>query len=325
MTPSIRYHFVGNAKANEPLDMLLDLDWEDGVVACTRHSWVWPAYCRLRMCGLEVSFSYELEKKAVNLVHCENACKLFKASDFRNYFIVGIRADYRPFPYGQLEVVQNQLHAGGRCIYMPHLPQPGLIPRKAGRTCVENIGFSGRPQNFVDADRLSRHLKRMGFKYVFKGEGEWHDMSEIDILLGIRSFSKKTYDSKPATKLVNAWLAGIPFIGGFDSAYEQVGEPGKNYLKASTLEELLDAIGKLKHDPQLYKQMVDEGRAAARPYTADKITEYWKQFLTEQVAPAYRAWEMHPQRARWRAALFGVLFFIREKIIAPLLKLMRPR
>ncbi len=291
MKKEIHYHFVGNAATGDDLQEIRSLKWDEGIVACTRHTWVWPLYCQLKMRGWPVSFSYELKEGAVNIIHGEVARWQLKASDINRYFIVGVRADFRPFPYGHYEIVQNKRYAGGRRIYMPLFSQPGLIARDPGRgEQVVNICIAGRLQNSIEFSRLQKDLQNIGCRFVFKGEGEWQDMCDVDVLLGIRSFSKRPYHSKPPTKLLNAWHAGIPFLGGYDSAYTQVGEPGKNYFQVSSYEELIGVVRLLQEDKSLYQMIVENGQSAAFAYTTGKITEMWEHFLETKVCPDFIKW-----------------------------------
>jgi hypothetical protein len=270
----------------------------------------------MKMKGWPVSISYELEPNCINVVHGQVARRQLSASSFRKYFIVGIRADFRPFPYGQFEIVQNKHSEGKNCIYMPHFPQPGLLARASDRKGVVNVCFSGRMQNSgIDPDQFSTDLEAMGCHFVFKGEGQWQEMQDVDLLVGIRSLSKEPHHTKPPTKLFNAWLAGIPFIGGYDSAYEQVGIPGENYLRVASYEELLEAIKRLRDDVQLYCNMVDEGLCAGAGYGAEKTAERWESFFKEQVCPTYRLWKQGSMRARMKGQCISAQFFMQEGVL----------
>lgn len=302
----VHFNFIGNYASEEPLDDLRHLTWEQGTVACTRHTWVWPLYCQMKMQGFRVSFSYEPREDAVNIIHCQIARGCLKASDFRRYYFIGIRADYPAFPYGQFEIVQNKLSEKPGSVYMPLFPQPGLIKRDVNRAKIENVCFSGRAQNSIDLTLLESELAKIGCNLIFKAEGAWHEMQDVDILLGIRSFSKEAHVSKPPTKLFNAWLAGIPFIGGYDSAFEQVGEPGRNYLRVSTMDEMIRNIEHLRDDPSWYSHLVREGFSAAKEYTPESITNKWIAFFEETVLPHYAVWQNKGLGIRvdnWRKSL----------------------
>ncbi len=290
MKNQVNYHFVGNAASGDVLDELRALKWEEGTLACCDHAWGWPAYCQLKMRNWPVSFGYELREGAVNVIHGQIARECLTAGDLRRHFVVAIRADFRPFPFGQFEIVQNQRYAGIRCVYMPHLPQPGLIRRDRNRDSVSNICFSGQIENSIDTSILKRDLEQMGCRLVFREQGQWQDMHDVDVLFGIRAFSEEPFHSKPPSKLFNAWHAGIPFIGGYDSAYEQVGVPGENYLRVSSYEDLLTAISRLKEDSDLYQRLVRAGKEAGKQYTPERTTDRWCSFFKDSVDPRYFDW-----------------------------------
>jgi hypothetical protein len=308
-------HFIANYTSGEDIEQIRSLEWQQGSWACATHTWTWPVYCQLKMRGYDVSLGYELKKEAINVIHRPIAEQLIKTSDLKDYFIIVVRADFRPFRYGQFEIVQNQQSAGRNRVYMPLYSQPGLLERAPSRTQVKNICFAGELQNSVV---IQSAVEALGCTFVHKGIGEWHDLRDVDILVGIRSFSKHPHYSKPPTKLFNAWLAGIPFIGGYDSAYEQVGIPGENYLRVASYEELLEAIKRLKNDPALYKHLVEAGKKAGESYTPDKITDMWIDFFEARVVPEFSKWTRGDRRlhffANLKAELFSVEQFLRKKM-----------
>lgn len=315
MKNEIHYHFVGNVFSGDDLDEIRSLKWNEGTIACTRHGWVWPLYCQLKMRENSVSFSYELQEGAVNIIHGQVARRQLKASDVSRYFIIGVRADFRPFPYGQFEIVQNKKTCGGRRIYLPHYPQPGLISRDPSRGhMVSNICYTGRLNNLADIDLLKQELDRVGCALVLKEYGHWHELLDVDVLIGVRSFSKKPYNDKPASKLINAWLAGIPFIGGFDSAYSQVGTPEKDYLRVLTMTDLVNAVVTLRDDGELYNSMVFKGYQSAKEYTVEKITDRWIEFLSRDVEPAFNRWNQKGKLLKTSAVVRAIGFFCEKKI-----------
>lgn len=317
-------HFVANPVNYDDLHTLQNMRWEDGTVACTRHTWIWPLYCQLKMRGCSVSIDYKPRLKAINVVHCQTARRIFSARDFLDYYMVGIRADFRPFPYGQIEIVQNRKSEGKNRIYMPLYPQPGLIPRDTQRSQVENICFAGREQNSARVSGLEKELNKLGCRFVFKGIGKWHEMSDVDILLGIRSFDKAPHHSKPPTKMFNAWGAGIPFIGGYDSAFKQVGVPGENYLRVSTPYELIESIKALKTEPSLYNKLVENGKKAYELYSPSRITDLWIELFCKQIIPDYEQWSRSRSLSRnLSEAYYATRFFLREVIMAKMVSLMK--
>jgi hypothetical protein len=93
--------------------------------------------------------------------------------------------------------------------------------------------------------------------------------------------------------LLNAWHARIPLVGGYDSAFEQVGRPGRDYLRAGTFDEAITAICLLRDDPDRYRSVVDAGAARAREYTRERIAEAWENLLAGPIASRYERWRKH--------------------------------
>ena len=133
-----------------------------------------------------------------------------------------------------------------------------------------------------------------GIEFDILDTEQWQDLHDVDVLVGIRHFGKKHYKRKPPTKLIDAWHANIPFVGGWDSAYSQIGEPGRDYLRVASYKELLSSLIRLKNDKDLYNRLVAAGRRQARHYTQSAIADHWRQLLERDVAPAYRAWKQQP-------------------------------
>lgn len=134
-------------------------------------------------------------------------------------------------------------------------------------------------------------LKKYNYEFKLLTKDNWNDLSKIDVLIGIRDFNKRTYDHKPPSKLINAWQANIPFIGGYDSAYEQVGNNGINYFKVNSFKEVVEILILLKNNRGIYKSIVDEGKKKAIIYSRDKIIERWCYILLHEVVPIYESWK----------------------------------
>jgi hypothetical protein len=170
------------------------------------------------------------------------------------------------------------------------------------------VGYAGQVFNgnlAASEDEWKKLFASYGIEFVVLPPEACYDLSEIDVLIGIRSFSKFPYDTKPASKLVNAWHAGIPFIGGFDSAFEQMGKPGKDYIQVSSIEEVQDAVLKLKNDPPFYQSIIEEGNAKAKRYNDDVTFNRWEEVLTGPIADRYSEWQKRKLIERQRFLLLA--------------------
>lgn len=128
-------------------------------------------------------------------------------------------------------------------------------------------------------DTAERTRSALGLSLVERGPTCWNDYSDIDVVLGLRAFGRSSFDTKPATKMVNAWLAGAPFIGGRDSAFSQIASPGKEYLVAYSPETLREALATLIKDRSYYENLRKAGIEKGREFTAPAVTQAWVQIL----------------------------------------------
>ncbi|MBM3857524.1 MAG: glycosyltransferase family 4 protein [Verrucomicrobia bacterium] len=195
-------------------------------------------------------------------------------------------------------IVQNPVQARDyqNAFYMPHLPEHYLVPREKKREkTFTNIAYFGDPKNLADdlkSEEWQRQLKsELGLNFHLKHKEEWHDYSDVDAIIALRDFSAKTHDNKPATKLYNAWLAGVPFIGGADSAYANEGSMEKNYLVATSAEELLQQLGRLKKDQELREKLVKQGRESVKEFTMEKTVERWRKLIQEILPQRAHEWQ----------------------------------
>ena len=141
-----------------------------------------------------------------------------------NSFVVGCRGDgFKPY-LCDFTVVQNKGCIDSETdIFIPLWPQPGLIPRLKERgSTIENIVYKGDEINLYESFRspeFKRELEKLGVTLRINanledGTARWHDYSTDDLVLAVRDLTEKDIFVKPASKLVNAWIAGVPALLG---------------------------------------------------------------------------------------------------------------
>jgi hypothetical protein len=228
------------------------------------------------------------------IVSClkEESQKKSKKRVTPNYFLVDIVADGVPHPGAHLHLVQNRAHARRlpRSLFMPHWPQPHLIPRDPARgSLFEKVSFFGDSSNLAPELRSAAWQERLhrelGILLEIREARRWHDYSNVDGVIAIRDFSGSSHLHKPATKLYNAWLAGVPFIGGIDSAYAADGHPGEDYLVGNSAEKVFQYLKKLKEDPVMRLKLVQKGSQSVVAYTREATLARWKK-LVQTTLPA---------------------------------------
>jgi len=251
--------------------------------ASTAQNWILLTCGRLMSAGADVSLCSKIPEDGIVIALTGNLPAGYRAPS--GAFLVGVVADGLPHPACHLHIVQNAVHARRlpRSLYLPHWPQPGLIPRNPDRgDHFENLVFYGDLPNLAPPLRepaFADGLKsRLGISFRIARSADWHDYSETDCVLAIREFGRHLFLRKPATKLYNAWLAGVPFIGGSDSAYAAEGISDSDYVSCCSMSELLDALERLSRDRSFRRDLVRAGWRAAHRFTVESITEKWAQF-----------------------------------------------
>ena len=113
---------------------------------------------------------------------------------------------------------------------------------------------------------------------------DWHDYENVDILIAFRPNPKRKdekqgHRTKPATKLYNAWFAGVPAVLANEYAYQQMRKTDLDYIAIKEPHEVKDAILRLKNNTELYNNMVTNGKERAEEFTVNKIADQWENFL----------------------------------------------
>ncbi|HEY4203098.1 MAG TPA: hypothetical protein VGM83_21305 [Devosiaceae bacterium] len=298
---------VGRYAATKSLDAALEAD--SGLLARISSKgdlcWCLQSYLLLKPRGLPVKLSNRLAAEAVNIVHSDH---LLNLRGWPDDFVVSVQADFPRRGWAHHHLVQNRAQMGPDSSYIPLWPQPHLIGRDPERQGVTTVAYAGEIVNGNLAggvEAWKQRFARHGMAFVQPPSGAWHDMSAIDVMIGVRSFDKRPYNGKPPSKMVNAWHARIPFIGGYDSAFLQTGSPGEDYLRAETPDAVVAAALWLRDDPALYAMLVSNGTRKAALYTQDAIAQTWERVLTETVTQRLARWRTAPryERVRFAAAL----------------------
>ncbi len=259
-------------------------------------SWIFQPWLLLMKAGIHCEYTPYLPEEGIALMLSFNIHPDSQGSD--KFFLVDIAADRLPRSVAHFHIVQNPVQAReyANAFYMPHWPEHYLIPRDKNRgTTFTNICYFGDPNNLapeLKSEEWQQYLKtELGLYFQVKNKEEWHDYSDVDAVVAIRDFSNKPYNNKPATKLYNAWLAGVPFIGGADSAYASEGSPEKDYLIATSTEELLQQLHRLKKDQELRTRLVKLGGESVQDFTIEKTLERWKKLIQEILPERALEWQ----------------------------------
>ena len=286
-----------------------------------RRAWILQTYLRLREAGYSVSISDTLPERGLLVLLPEPEIRRAFDAQFtrahRHLLLVTVRADvteYRSL-LGDADIVQNGRFADeSRVFFVPHWPQPGLLPRDQRRGArIENIVFKGgfgsllsdfrsdRWHDYLAAHDLSFHIASAETEGAIPN---WHDYRTADLNLAVRPpYNDGGFRcEKPASKLVNAWLAGVPSLLGAEYAFRELRTSSLDYIEVTSVDEAIAAVERLRTIPDLYTRMVQHGRRRARDFTPERITDRWAEVLFETVP------RMATRRStRWSRVLTGPL------------------
>ncbi|MEI6493838.1 MAG: hypothetical protein WCO94_14920 [Verrucomicrobiota bacterium] len=286
---------------------------ESGKIACAQ-CWIYQTWTALAAAGHDCALSPEIPEDGILI-----ALSGFFGDSQKfppGIFFADIVADYLPHPAAHLHLVQNSAHAARlpNSVFMPLWPHPNLVPRNPERgQTFKNVAFLGDPRNLaaeLHSDEWAAAVQRdLDLQLDIRRADRWHDYSDVDCVLAIRDFTKSRHPHKPGTKLYNAWLAGVPFIGGRDSAYTTDGHCGVDYLRADTPEQVFAHLRRLKGDQRFRTRLVEEGTKSGARFTPAMTLGRWEKLISETLPAAEREHAASSQirRAFSRAANRAIL------------------
>jgi hypothetical protein len=279
-----------------------DRDWRE--LQRGERAWVLQTYLRLADAGYPVQLASRLPESGVVVFHAKQrrALPLRRRSRGRSGLVfVAVRGDVKQAGGADFELVQNRRSADGLGrFFIPHWPQPGLLPRDAARgSRLERIAYKGFDRNLHPYFRGAgwrSFLASHGVEWVVdsvpfaeggtRGEAlEWPDFRAVDAVLAVRPAACPRRDSKPATKLYNAWLAGVPALLSPDVAFRELWRSPLDFLEVAGPSAARSGVQRLLAEPDLYRRMVANGRARAAEFSADAVLARWLELL-EEILPA---------------------------------------
>jgi len=277
------------------------------------YTWTIQTYLRLKSSGVACQLTPTLPEEGIVLCH-SNVLRTFTKSLYApKRFVICIKAEAPLSAIAAMHIVQNPSEASPASdrYFIPHWPQPGLIKRSPARgNRFENIAFFGHQNSLAPELRSATWQKALKARQLTIQticntnhwnehktiDTRWSDYHDIDAIVAIRSFdplcrvTTRRFSNKPATKLYNAWLAGVIPILGAESAYQKTGHPGKDYVEVNSFDSLLECLERLKADPVERQTFVAYGQLQAARYSANNILRKWQFFLEMIALPAYNQW-----------------------------------
>jgi hypothetical protein len=148
----------------------------------------------------------------------------------------------------------------------------------------------------LSSDRWIDSLAKLGcnWKPIFT-VSQWHDYTDIDVIVAIRSFDGNLYAHKPASKLINCWHALVPAVLAPESAYISLRKSELDFCLVNSLDDLIESITYLKNNPEFYLSIIEHGKLRAREFDENKIAEQWLTFFQNHVVVQYQQWLNMPE------------------------------
>lgn len=204
-----------------------------------------------------------------------------------------IRADVHPWilapVFTQVEYVATPraVEDPGKQIYLPLLPQRGLVARDLGRgSRVENVvlkAYSDNVPAWLD-ETYRVGIEELGLSIRIEteldGGAAWADFRHVDVALCSQPVGTMGDPArKPPTKLVNAWCAGaIPIVIPM-MPYAEVGVAGVNMLVADGPASLMTELRLLVSDAERSRALLDASVREGLRYLPDEVAAMWWESL----------------------------------------------
>lgn len=263
-------------------------------------SWIVQTYLRLKKAGIDCVKTDNIPAKGIIVAYRDFLPLSYRPNP--DQFLVCVKADKNPHPYAQIHITHNQSELTrpnlqiysispdeyyllwGPKYYIPHWPQPNLVPRNPERgNPIKNVAYYGSPFNLAPELKSldwTHYVNSLGLNWIVEQRREcWHDYKEVDVILAVRNFSSKTdYPWKPASKLFNSWRAGVPAILGKESAFQSIRKNSLDYLEVGSYEESKSALRQLCEDTDLYREVINNGFQRASEVEIDAIVKQWDFF-----------------------------------------------
>jgi hypothetical protein len=127
----------------------------------------------------------------------------------------------------------------------------------------------------------------------------------VDLALAVRQESPRVLATKPATKLYNGWLAGVPVLAAPEPAYLELRRDPLDFVAVLRPADVIAAIDDFRARPALYDAMVERGCERARAFDVAATRQRWLDLLEHEVAPRFLAArdELAARRGRFLHAL----------------------
>jgi len=258
--------------------------------------WAVQTYLQLKKRGFSCELVQEIPGDGIAVAHYDDCPSDAKAAGDA-YWICALADRPAIQPFAHMHVLQNshqRTFGLQRSACIPLWPQSGLLPRSPHRAdSFTNVGFYGELISLAadfQSESFQNWCTREGFKLHLVSRDQWHDYSNCDVVLAVRSVDGSCIHGKPPSKLLNAWRAGVPAILGLESGYRAIAKPGAEYLEARSVYEVQQCLVELRDRLELRKRLIETGWKRAGEFSDDTIAKKWISLLDTRVGPLAERW-----------------------------------
>jgi hypothetical protein len=271
----------------------MDRDWRWVLASPRQGAWILQTYLRLREAGCDVRLTADLPEDGIMVLGPGNKqrdafLERYTAAHRRLVLVQAVADAGRSF-LGDVSVYQNGKYADGRTAYsIPHWPQPGLQPRDLSRgDAVQVLAYKGDDRNLgdsLDSAAWKEFIQKHDLTWRRADDQQhWACFQDVDLIIAVRASSADPYLRKPATKLINAWHAGVPALLGPEYAYRELRQSNLDYLEVRSLDDVMQGVRYLIEHPERYRAMIENGRRRAEAFSVEATTERWVRLLFETI------------------------------------------
>lgn len=308
----------------------------NGSTICTwvgPYNWTIQSFMYLRSLDYPCTLTDILPDNGIIFAHSDFLSSSDKPSSKK--FIVEIKPDRKLSCYfANFVIVQCRLDPLRNWLtkpfihsaYVPYWPQPSLIPRDPNRGArFENVYYMGNASQFLEnVNELENEIAQLGLTLKMPPRAKWHDYSEADVVVAVRPLKNLLADfsgdrdqfRKPASKLINAWLAGVPAILSPEPSYKDIKLSDLDFLEASNVSEIIEQLKLLAANPKLRNLMRHNSLTRASEISPNKNLQAWANIIGSEIIPIYLKWLKSPCLRLWfmltRSVAYHAVYLARK-------------
>jgi hypothetical protein len=149
--------------------------------------------------------------------------------------------------------------------------------------------YKSFPENLPEemaAPTWSDRLRAIGVSWApdirdaVTGANSWHDFSDADVALCVRGGSGLGLLRKPATKLINAWSAGVIPLVGREPSYVELVRHREDAMIVESVDDVVRTLEELRSDPELVRRLRRGVATRGAQFSGPAVLDSWTAALS---------------------------------------------